>query len=101
MKASKEQAEELFAQLDGVKELEMEQESEELIKVTLTTDAEYDIREDVFFACADARLPILEMVNVTRNLEDIFLELTQETGIVGRETEQTEEREENADVSDL
>lgn len=93
LKASKEQVEGLFVQLDGVKELEMEQESEELIKVTVTTDAEYDIREDVFFACADARIPILEMVNATRNLEDIFLELTQE--------EIAEESEENSDVSNL
>lgn len=78
VKASKEQVEDLFAALDGIREITIGQENEELVKVSLTTDADYDIREHVFYACADAGLPILEMVNATRNLEDIFLELTQE-----------------------
>lgn len=36
-----------------------------------------DIRETVFSAFADARLPLLEMRTVRASLEDVFLELTQ------------------------
>lgn len=37
-----------------------------------------DIREDLFHAFAKAKTPILEMHTVTKSLEDVFLELTQE-----------------------
>lgn len=100
LKSTKEQAESLFAELEGIKELVLEEENTEFVKVVVTTDSEYDIREDAFFACAKAGLPIYEMTNVTRNLEDIFLELTQEDS--GEDTfEKVEESEENKDVSDI
>lgn len=35
-----------------------------------------DVREQVFYALAQAKLPILEMRNTARSLEDIYLELT-------------------------
>ena len=37
-----------------------------------------DIREQVFYALAEAKLPILEMTNAEKSLEDIFLELTED-----------------------
>ena len=37
-----------------------------------------DIREQVFYALADAKLPILEMTHAEKSLEDIFLELTED-----------------------
>ena len=89
----------------------METETEELVCVTVTTDNGYDVREDVFFACAGAKLPIYEMTNMTRNLEDIFLELTQGAQThgeavnkepVGAESSETiEEREENDNAGGL
>ncbi len=39
-----------------------------------------DIREGIFRAMAEADLPILQMQTVTRSLEDVFLELTQDGG---------------------
>lgn len=116
IKGTKEQVEELFAGMEGIKEVVAEAEDEEFVKVSVTTDAEYDIREDAFFACAKAGLPIYEMTNVTRNLEDIFLELTQEGAETAEaendvttaeqeklsaESENTQESEETTDVSDL
>ena len=109
LKGTREQAEALFATLQNISELELE-EAGEFVKATVTTGAEYDIREDIFFACAKAGLPIYEMTNVTRNLEDIFLELTQNDGEEPEETvvlpetyeeETLEESEEKTDVSDL
>lgn len=111
IKASKEQAEALFAEMEGIKELLLEEEGEAMVRVTITTDAGRDVREDVFFACAGAELPIYEMTNVTRNLEDIFLELTQEGELeesaeITEKAEEpieeiSEESEENTDAGDL
>lgn len=39
-----------------------------------------DIRENVFYELAEQRMPILEMNTVTKSLEDVFIELTQEGG---------------------
>lgn len=39
-----------------------------------------DIREKVFFAMCDSRIPVLEMRTTARSLEDVFIELTQEGG---------------------
>lgn len=46
--------------------------------LTLTVSELKDVREDVFFRLAEARLPIMGMEYVTKSLEDIFLELTQD-----------------------
>ena len=45
----------------------------------IKTDREQDIREELFYRLAEKRLPILSMVLSERSLEDIFLELTEET----------------------
>ena len=93
----------LMEELEDVKELSLEGDGE-FVTVTVTSDSQVDLREDIFFACARAGLPIYEMSNVTRNLEDIFLELTRSeetTEELPTEGEIKEESEENADVSDL
>ncbi len=110
--------EEVEALVEGLKqsgqleEISMTEE-EGMVRVTLTTAAEYDIREAAFFACAKAELPIYEMNNAAKNLEDIFLELTRENEEAGRneeesvelssakDTETKEESEEATDDSDL
>ena len=76
IKGMEEQVASLLAEFDAVKELKLEEE-ESYVKATVTTDSQVDLREEIFFACSKAGLPIYEMTNVTRNLEDIFLELTQ------------------------
>ncbi len=98
IKAAKEQLQTLFENLEGIRELEITEE-DGMSTVIITTDAEYDIREDVFYACAGEKLPIYEMTNVTRNLEDIFLELTQDSGSSEHEekTETEEFIKENAE----
>ncbi len=37
-----------------------------------------DAREEVFYALAEAKLPVMEMIPVQKSLEDIFLELTED-----------------------
>ena len=99
----------LMEELEDVKELSLEGDGE-FVTVTVTSDSQVDLREDIFFACARAGLPIYEMSNVTRNLEDIFLELTRSEEMdaaeetleeCSMEEEIKEESGENADVSNL
>ena len=45
------------------------------VKILLSAEKGVDIREAVFFAFADAKLPILEMKAEGKSLEEIFLEL--------------------------
>lgn len=93
LKAQKEQAQKLFASLEELEEFTVEEEKDQFVKAVLTTSAECDIREKVFFACADAKLPIYEMTNASRNLEDIFLELTQEDNLEQQAEQPPEETE--------
>ena len=39
-----------------------------------------DIREEVFRLMAENHIPVLEMRTVTKSLEDVFLQITQEGG---------------------
>lgn len=68
-----------LSDLEYVKSVEKE-ESQEIgcIKIIITTDRGVDVREQVFFKLADAKLPIMSMAKPERTLEDIFLELTGE-----------------------
>lgn len=105
IKASKEQTEAMFTEFGDKIDLTLEQEGE-FTRVNLTTASDTDVREEIFFACAKAKLPIYEMTNTTKNLEDIFLELTrneeeEKEEPVTEEITETEESEEDTDVSDL
>ena len=47
-----------------------------LVQVSLKTEGNEDVREKLFYACAENQCPILCMENTHVSLEDIFLELT-------------------------
>lgn len=51
---------------------------EGLSRVKVISKDNTDVREEVFFALADARLPIMELSCDQKSLEDIFLELTED-----------------------
>lgn len=52
--------------------------SKNVAKLKVISKENADIREQVFYALADAKLPILEMTHAEKSLEDIFLELTED-----------------------
>lgn len=52
---------------------------EGLSRVRITTKENADVRESVFYALAEAKMPIMELGHSEKSLEDIFLELTQDT----------------------
>lgn len=77
VKAQKEQAKEAVQKIPAVEKCRVENGTEEnTVHMTISAKKGEDIREAVFFAFADARLPILDMKSDGKSLEDIFLELT-------------------------
>lgn len=89
IKGEAERITELLEKQESILDITIESEQDGMTELTIHTPAESDIREELFYCMANARLPIYEMQNKTMNLEDIFLELTKEDG----EPEQTAEPE--------
>lgn len=51
---------------------------EEVYQVEISTPVEHDVREEIFYAFANAKCPILEMNHNVPTLEEVFLRLTGE-----------------------
>ena len=65
-----------ISQIDRIEE--NTEASKKIAKLKVISKENADIREQVFYALADAKLPILEMTHAEKSLEDIFLELTED-----------------------
>ena len=77
-----------------VKEIQYENTpNEEQIKVKITTDKDKDIREELFYALAKANCPILELTSSSMSLEDVFLELTDDSGKAARKLKKAEKEQ--------
>lgn len=67
-------------------------------RVIVKAQKKADIREQAFYAFADAKIPILEMGTSGRSLEEVFLELTNQDAAEAESglgtSEETEERKE-------
>lgn len=70
----------MAAALPGAVVTELRQEGADCVRLHLT--AQEDIREPLFYACAQARLPILELRPRTATLEQVFLDLTDDDDAV-------------------
>lgn len=55
-----------------------EGKSAEFVEVSVESDRDTDIQEDLFYALADAKCPIYRMEMNVMSLEDVFLELTEQ-----------------------
>lgn len=68
--------------LNGIENVDMVEnlgeQKDGCVKVKVVSRENVDIRQEVFYALAEARLPIMEMTHPEKSLEDIFLELTEE-----------------------
>ena len=51
---------------------------DEKCKAQIVTSRDIDIREGLFFALAEKKMPLLELKFKTKSLEDLFIELTTE-----------------------
>lgn len=120
--ASEEKTREILSQMEEILSCEYGREEsgeEELTRVRITSKGNADIREKLFFAFADQKLPLLTMMRTKSSLEDVFLELTKgneaeeqlekqslgkaKIGEKAKKEEKTEEEKEevSADESDL
>ena len=68
------------AVLSGVKGIISAECTEDggVVSAMLKTEKNRDVRDDIFFAFAERRMPVIEMVYRVLTLEDIFLALTDE-----------------------
>lgn len=83
--------------MEGVSGVEITAERGEEVDATVTIEKGHDIREALFYKLAEKRMPILSMSLSQKSLEDIFLELTGESGVEEVTFEEAvEEAEENA-----
>ncbi len=62
--------------VDSVDNVHLTATPEGCTRAEIQVQGDADIRRELFFAFADARVPILEMKNASVTLEDIFLEVT-------------------------
>lgn len=79
VKGKKENLEIMLSKLEEIKTLEWNEETDEQVKLTIKTEETVDIREKLFYQMAENKMPILEMKSTKISLEDIFLELTEES----------------------
>ncbi|MCI7274974.1 MAG: ABC transporter ATP-binding protein [Lachnospiraceae bacterium] len=76
-KANEEQLDAILAQFPQIEERELHMVSEEICHAHIKTDTEQgDIREELFYALAEAHCPLMQLRTETTSLEDVFLELT-------------------------
>lgn len=106
VKGSQEQVEGVLQGFDEIVRYEFTAiEQEGLSSVVITTEAERDIREKLFYQLAKEQLPIMELSMSEKSLEDVFLELTGEEpqDTVNAQDGETfaHESDENEDVSAL
>lgn len=94
IKGQKETIRSLLLEIPGVKDISIEKKAgEEGWRVSLSTEENRDIREEVFYKMAEEKYPILEMQSKKVSLEEIFLELTED----GREKEEFVKEESPSD----
>lgn len=72
---------EILEDISHIADMQLEKSEEGRYEVCVRTDQEdiYDLSRAIFYAFADRRKPLLEMVVKKANLEDIFIELTEES----------------------
>jgi len=68
----------VLSAIEGVQSLSFIKEENGTCEVDVTSDAELDLREAVFSACAEAKLPVVNMQLERISLEDVFLRLTED-----------------------
>lgn len=94
LKSEPETAEGALAGIEGVENITAVLGAEKgTSEIKITADKNVDVREQVFYRCADNRLPILEMRTEGKSLEDIFLELTDQKTAAVEEQDATESPE--------
>ena len=92
---------EILAGIEGILDCEQIPNGNGILDLKLTVSKERDLRDDIFFAMAEHKIPVLTMELEELTLENIFLSLTGGEGTVSDETEDEEnETEEKEDTEE-
>ena len=91
---------EILAGIEGILDCEQIPNGNGILDLKLTVSKERDLRDDIFFAMAEHKIPVLTMELEELTLENIFLSLTGGEGTVSDETEEENETEEKEDTEE-
>lgn len=94
IKGEKSRIEAIFANVDKEIMYDIQEKEDDTCVVNVQNIEDKDIREDIFYACANAKCPILELQKENVTLEDVFLELTTDNN------EKTDDESQSADSSE-
>lgn len=78
VRSDTEKAQALLRELENVERVEIMNQEEG--KILIQASKDMDVREEVFLQMSQYHMPVLEMHTVTKSLEDVFLQITQEGG---------------------
>ena len=89
----------ILKNIPAVENVQLTKTPEGYTRTEIQIQGDTDIRRELFFAFADARVPILEMKNASVTLEDIFLEVTktEDAAQSAAEAEETAPQENSAE----
>ncbi len=88
-KGEMEKVQQILEGLEGIQKVEVTEGKEEgTTRVTFTSNPGTDSKEELFYAFAEAKCPLLQIVDSQTSLEDVFLELTK-----GNENQEEEEHD--------
>ena len=91
---------EILSGIEGILDCKQLSEEDGIIDLQLTVTKERDLRDDIFFAMAERRIPVLTMEEEELDLEDIFLSLTDSTPSEDETSEESEENEQEQEEHD-
>lgn len=92
----------ILEHIEGVKEQTLDKtETEDEYEILVVCDADRDLREDLFFAFAEAKCPILEMSSREPSLEEVFIKLTGNGSRQRAAIRKKKKKEEKENGSDL
>lgn len=105
IKGDKDNVKEMIESLEDVFGYEFaESETENIVRLKIKSDRDVDLREKIFYICAENDLPIMEMSFKQKTLEDIFIELTKDYAAPEKKIrfkKKKDKQEEEDNVSDL
>lgn len=90
VKGEREKVEGIFESLSYIDQYEITGEQDGILDVKAVTVTAKDVRDELFFAFAEAKIPVIKMEMEKLSLEDVFLRLT------GQDAEQIETEAEKA-----
>lgn len=91
----------VLERFDAIKNFSVDKMEEDVCRVLVVCDAEQDLREELFYAFANVKCPIIEMSSHEPSLEEAFIKLTGNGSRQRANAKQRRQKEDKADESNL